>query len=37
MKAASEGELKGILGYTDEEVVSKRFLIGEEENLGVRC
>jgi glyceraldehyde 3-phosphate dehydrogenase len=29
MKAASEGELKGILGYTDEEVVSSDF-IGEE-------
>jgi glyceraldehyde 3-phosphate dehydrogenase len=28
MKAASEGELKGILGYTDEEVVSSDF-IGE--------
>jgi glyceraldehyde 3-phosphate dehydrogenase len=28
MKAASEGELKGILGYTDEEVVSTDF-IGE--------
>ena len=26
MKAASEGELKGILGYTDEEVVSTDFL-----------
>jgi len=26
MKAASEGELKGILGYTDEEVVSSDFL-----------
>lgn len=29
MKAASEGELKGILGYTDEEVVSQDF-VGEE-------
>jgi glyceraldehyde 3-phosphate dehydrogenase len=29
MKAASEGELKGILGYTDEDVVSSDF-IGEE-------
>jgi glyceraldehyde 3-phosphate dehydrogenase len=28
MKAASEGELNGILGYTDEEVVSSDF-IGE--------
>ena len=28
MKKASEGELKGILGYTDEEVVSSDF-IGE--------
>src|SRR5580704_2891005 len=26
MKAASEGELKGILGYTDEEVVSSDFI-----------
>jgi glyceraldehyde 3-phosphate dehydrogenase len=26
MKKASEGELKGILGYTDEEVVSSDFL-----------
>ena len=26
MKAASEGELKGVLGYTDEEVVSSDFL-----------
>ena len=26
MKAASEGELKGILGYTDEAVVSSDFL-----------
>jgi glyceraldehyde 3-phosphate dehydrogenase len=26
MKAASEGELKGILGYTDEEVVSTDFI-----------
>ena len=26
MKAASEGELKGILGYTEEEVVSTDFL-----------
>jgi glyceraldehyde 3-phosphate dehydrogenase len=26
MKAASEGEMKGILGYTDEEVVSTDFL-----------
>ena len=26
MKAASEGELKGILGYTDEEVVSQDFV-----------
>lgn len=26
MKEASEGELKGILGYTDEEVVSSDFL-----------
>jgi glyceraldehyde 3-phosphate dehydrogenase len=26
MKAASEGELKGILGYTEEEVVSQDFL-----------
>ena len=26
MKAASEGELKGILGYTDEAVVSADFL-----------
>ena len=26
MKAASEGELKGILGYTDEDVVSSDFL-----------
>jgi len=25
MKAASEGELKGVLGYTDEEVVSMDF------------
>ena len=30
MKAASEGELKGIMGYTDEEVVSQDF-IGESE------
>jgi glyceraldehyde 3-phosphate dehydrogenase len=29
MKAASEGELKGILGYTEDEVVSSDF-IGEE-------
>jgi glyceraldehyde 3-phosphate dehydrogenase len=28
MKAASEGELEGILGYTDEDVVSSDF-IGE--------
>jgi len=26
MKRASEGELKGILGYTDEQVVSTDFL-----------
>ena len=26
MKAASEGELKGVLGYTDEAVVSSDFL-----------
>ena len=26
MKAASEGNLKGILGYTDEEVVSSDFI-----------
>ena len=26
MKAASEGELKGILGYTEEEVVSSDFM-----------
>ena len=26
MKAASEGELKGILGYTEDEVVSTDFL-----------
>ena len=26
MKAASEGDLKGILGYTEEEVVSSDFL-----------
>ena len=26
MKEASEGELKGILGYTDEEVVSSDFI-----------
>jgi glyceraldehyde 3-phosphate dehydrogenase len=26
MKAASEGELKGILGYTDEDVVSSDFI-----------
>ncbi|MDD6023401.1 MAG: type I glyceraldehyde-3-phosphate dehydrogenase, partial [Oscillospiraceae bacterium] len=26
MKKASEGELKGILGYTDEDVVSSDFL-----------
>jgi len=26
MKAASEGELKGILGYTEDEVVSSDFL-----------
>ncbi|MBC6112367.1 type I glyceraldehyde-3-phosphate dehydrogenase [Pedobacter fastidiosus] len=26
MKAASEGELKGVLGYTDEEVVSSDFI-----------
>lgn len=26
MKAASEGELKGILGYTDEDVVSSDFV-----------
>ena len=26
MKAASEGELKGILGYTDDEVVSNDFV-----------
>ena len=26
MKEASEGELKGILGYTDEDVVSSDFL-----------
>ena len=26
MKDASEGELKGVLGYTDEEVVSSDFL-----------
>ena len=26
MKSASEGELKGILGYTDEEVVSSDFI-----------
>ena len=26
MKAASEGELKGVLGYTDEDVVSSDFI-----------
>ena len=26
MKAASEGELAGVLGYTDEDVVSSDFL-----------
>ncbi|MCY1535986.1 Glyceraldehyde-3-phosphate dehydrogenase A [compost metagenome] len=26
MKAASEGELKGVLGYTEEEVVSSDFI-----------
>ncbi|MHB9138984.1 MAG: type I glyceraldehyde-3-phosphate dehydrogenase, partial [Victivallaceae bacterium] len=26
MKAAAEGELKGVLGYTDEEVVSQDFV-----------
>ncbi|MCI7659894.1 MAG: type I glyceraldehyde-3-phosphate dehydrogenase, partial [Flintibacter sp.] len=26
MKEASEGELKGVLGYTDEDVVSSDFL-----------
>jgi glyceraldehyde 3-phosphate dehydrogenase len=26
MKAASEGELKGILGYTEEDVVSSDFM-----------
>ena len=26
MKAASEGELKGVLGYTDEDVVSQDFV-----------
>jgi len=26
MKAASEGELKGVLGYTEDEVVSTDFL-----------
>jgi glyceraldehyde 3-phosphate dehydrogenase len=26
MKAASEGELKGVLGYTNEDVVSSDFL-----------
>ena len=29
MKAASEGELKGVLGYTDEQVVSTDFTTSE--------
>jgi glyceraldehyde 3-phosphate dehydrogenase len=32
MKAASEGELKGVLGYTEEAVVSNDF-IGETKLL----
>src|SRR4051812_24274755 len=33
MKEASEGELKGILGYTDEEVVSTDFLHDERSSI----
>jgi glyceraldehyde 3-phosphate dehydrogenase len=33
MKAASEGELKGILGYTDEEVVSTDFLHDQRSSI----
>ena len=29
MKAASEGPLKGVLGYTDEQVVSSDFMTSE--------
>ena len=29
MKAASDGEMKGILGYTDEQVVSTDFTTSE--------
>jgi len=33
MKAASEGELKGILGYTDEEVVSTDFMTDSRSSI----
>ena len=33
MKAASEGELKGVLGYTDEAVVSSDFLGGTRTSI----
>ena len=33
MKEASEGELKGILGYTDEEVVSTDFLHDDRSSI----
>ena len=35
MKEATEGELKGILGYTDEDVVSTDFL-GDRPHLHLR-
>ncbi|MBQ4346070.1 MAG: type I glyceraldehyde-3-phosphate dehydrogenase, partial [Oscillospiraceae bacterium] len=33
MKAASEGELKGILGYTEDQVVSSDFLSDERTSI----
>jgi glyceraldehyde 3-phosphate dehydrogenase len=33
MKAASEGELRGILGYTDEEVVSSDFIHDDRSSI----
>ena len=33
MKAATEGPLKGILGYTDEEVVSSDFITDPQQHL----
>ncbi|XPE70328.1 hypothetical protein ACNKHP_25685 [Shigella boydii] len=36
VKAAAEGELKGVLGYTEDDVVSTDFN-GEELHFRIRC